>query len=147
MEEAHSPQAEWPANSNVCGAISGLRVLVAEDNPLNQRLISKLIEKAGHELEMVAHGEEAVCRATEVPRPDVVLMDCQMPVMDGLDATRRIRAYERQHGLEPVPIVALTAHAMEGDRESCLAAGMNEYLSKPLDRHKLYALLMRCGSE
>ena len=106
----------------------GLRVLVAEDNPTNQFVILGLLRKLGIEAEMAANGEEAVerCQKKEY---DLVLMDCQMPVLDGYEATRRIRASK---GSAAPPIVALTAHALESDREECLAAGMCDYITKPI---------------
>ena len=110
-----------------------LRVLVAEDTPTNQKLISHVLQKRGHHIDIAATGEEAV--AAVVKRQyDVILMDVQMPKMDGLQATAAIRALP---GRERVPIIALTAHAMSGDRQRCLDAGMDHYLPKPLDIRKL----------
>ncbi len=123
-------------NETAEGRISpqgGLRVLVAEDTPTNQKLISHVLQKRGHHVDIAATGEEAV--AAVVQRPyDVILMDVQMPKMDGLQATAAIRALP---GRERVPIIALTAHAMSGDRQRCLDAGMDHYLPKPLDIRKL----------
>ena len=111
----------------------GLRVLVAEDTPTNQKLISHVLQKRGHHVDIAATGEDAV--AAVVKRQyDVILMDVQMPKMDGLQATAAIRALP---GRERVPIIALTAHAMSGDRQRCLDAGMDHYLPKPLDIRKL----------
>jgi signal transduction histidine kinase/DNA-binding NarL/FixJ family response regulator/HPt (histidine-containing phosphotransfer) domain-containing protein len=114
----------------------GLRVLVAEDNPVNQKLVRLLLEKRRHQIEMVDNGQAAVdaCMAHEF---DIALVDIQMPILDGLSATRIIR--ERQAPLgRHTPIVALTAHAMKGDRERCLAAGMDGYVGKPLVAAELY---------
>jgi two-component system sensor histidine kinase/response regulator len=108
----------------------GLRVLLAEDNLVNQRLIWAVLEKQGHRISTVANGAAAV-RAVQQEAFDVVLMDVQMPEMNGLEATRAIRAWEQQQGGH-VPIIAMSAHAMKGAREDCLEAGMDEYLSKPL---------------
>src|SRR6185503_21222373 len=116
-----------------------LQVLLAEDNPVNQRLAASLLERRGHKVTIAANGREAVAAIERAPF-DVVLMDVQMPEMGGFDATAAIRALE--HGGEShVPIVAMTAHAMKGDRERCLDAGMDEYLTKPLDPRQLCALV------
>jgi PAS domain S-box-containing protein len=123
-----------------------LRVLVAEDNPVNRTLVVKLLQKQGHKPTAVADGRAAVDAAIAGRRPrfDVVLMDVQMPEMSGIEATRAIRAREASSGRH-VPIVALTAHAMQGDRERCLAAGMDGYLSKPIDVQELIAALDEFG--
>ena len=107
-----------------------LRVLLAEDNPVNQTLAMRILEKLGHKVQVVNNGKEAVERAQAEPF-DLILMDVQMPGMDGLEATTAIRAAEADTGRH-VPIVAMTAHAMKGDREKCLSAGMDGYLSKPI---------------
>jgi two-component system, sensor histidine kinase and response regulator len=107
-----------------------LRVLLAEDNPVNQTLAMRILEKLGHKVEVVNNGKEAVARAL-AEGLDVILMDIQMPEMDGLEATTAIRAAEAATG-KHVPIVAMTAHAMKGDKEKCLSAGMDGYLSKPI---------------
>jgi two-component system, sensor histidine kinase and response regulator len=108
-----------------------LSVLLAEDNPVNQKLATRLLEKMGHLVTLAANGSEAV-RAHTTGRFDVILMDVQMPEMNGFEATALIRGLEQRTG-EHVQIVALTAHAIQGDRERCLAAGMDDYLSKPLN--------------
>jgi len=117
-----------------------LRVLVAEDNPINQRLVVRLLEKLGHQAVVAANGRlalEALDKAkTEKTCFDVVLMDCQMPEMDGFEATGRIRQLARDTGSR-IPIVALTAHALKGDRERYLESGMDDYLSKPINRKDL----------
>jgi two-component system sensor histidine kinase/response regulator len=105
------------------------RVLVAEDNPVNQKVAALLLSKMNYEVEVVANGREAL-EAVRAGSFDLVLMDCQMPEMDGFEATLAIRAlYARGEG---PPIVALTANAFEGEREKCLAAGMDDYLAKPI---------------
>jgi polar amino acid transport system substrate-binding protein len=104
------------------------RILIVEDNATNQRVVEGLLGKRGHQTSVVNHGREAI-EALERGDFDLVLMDVQMPVLDGLEATRIIRRNPRWHSL---PIVGLTAHAMAGDREQCLAAGMNDYLAKPV---------------
>jgi signal transduction histidine kinase/FixJ family two-component response regulator len=117
-----------------------LRVLLAEDNKINQRLTVLLLRKGGHEVAIAENGEQAVAAVCDGDF-DVVLMDVQMPVLDGVQATRRIRALPPPRN--QVPIVALTAHAMVGARDEYLTAGMNDYLSKPLDAALLLALLAR----
>jgi CheY-like chemotaxis protein/HPt (histidine-containing phosphotransfer) domain-containing protein len=113
----------------------GLRVLLAEDNLVNQRLILAVLEKQGHRVSTVPNGAAAV-RAVQQEAFDLVLMDVQMPEMNGLDATRAIRAWEQQIGSH-LPIIAMSAHAMKGAREDCLHAGMDEYLSKPVQMPEL----------
>ena len=107
-----------------------LRVLLAEDNPVNRTVASRTLEKRGHWVRAVETGADAVA-AFEDGSYDLILMDVQMPIMDGLEATALIRNKERDAALGRVPIIALTAHAMKGDRERCLAAGMDDYLTKP----------------
>jgi signal transduction histidine kinase/DNA-binding response OmpR family regulator len=116
-----------------------LRVLVAEDNPVNQRLAVRLLEKRGHRVEVVANGREAL-RALDKERFDLVLMDVQMPEMDGMEATAAIRQHEKSTGWHTA-IIALTANAMKGDREKYLACGMDGYLAKPIRPFELDELL------
>ncbi len=116
-----------------------LSILVAEDNVVNQRLIGILLEKRGHRVTVVANGVAAVA-AWLRDRFDCILMDIQMPEMDGYEATRRIRARESGDGAH-IPIIALTAHAMKGDREKCLQAGLDAYISKPIQTEALDAAL------
>jgi len=123
-----------------------LRVLVAEDNRINQRLIVRLLEKLGHTAVIAGNGQEAVEIYSTRPF-DLALMDIEMPVMDGIAATAAIRQLEAQEpGQCRLPIFALTAHAMRGDRERCLAAGMDDYLSKPIKPKDLTAALSRLAS-
>jgi PAS domain S-box-containing protein len=117
------------------------RILLAEDNVVNRAVAAAILEKCGHSLVHAANGREAV-EAAARETFDLIFMDVQMPEMDGYEATRRIRAAERTTGLH-TPIAAMTAHAMAGDRERCLNAGMDDYLSKPLDKAELFALLDR----
>jgi CheY-like chemotaxis protein/HPt (histidine-containing phosphotransfer) domain-containing protein len=107
-----------------------LHVLLAEDSPVNQKLAVRLLEKRGHRVSIAANGVEAVA-AYRRGGHDVILMDVQMPDMDGYDATQAIRTIEQSTG-KHVPIIAMTAHAMRGDRDRCLAAGMDYYLAKPI---------------
>jgi CheY-like chemotaxis protein len=116
------------------------RILLAEDNLVNQRLAVKLLEKQGHTVVVAQNGQEAV-DVVDREEFDVVLMDVQMPVMGGFEATARIRSKEKDRGGR-MKIFALTANAMSGDREKCLDAGMDGYLSKPLKTDELYAVLV-----
>ena len=124
-----------------------LRVLVAEDNAVNRTLVTTLLHKRGHLIKSVENGREAVdlILAAEAPQFDVVVMDLEMPEMGGLEATRTIRAGENP-AARRLPIVALTAHAMQGDRERCLESGMDGYLSKPIDVDELVATVEQFGA-
>ena len=119
-------------------AVTRLRILLVEDNPANQKLAAFILRDRGHVLEIAGDGQQGVDMAQQTDY-DVILMDVQMPVMDGLEATKAIRA--RETGGRRVPIIAMTAHAMKGDRERCLAAGMDAYLSKPIDGHEMISLV------
>jgi two-component system sensor histidine kinase/response regulator len=120
-------------------AARSLRVLVAEDNVVNQRVILRLLQKYGHQVRIANHGGEALAELDR-GRFDLVLMDVQMPEVDGFAATRAVREREAGTGRRQ-PIVAMTAHAMKGDRERCLAAGMDDYFSKPIQRTDLLRIL------
>ncbi|MCG6906694.1 MAG: response regulator [Desulfobacteraceae bacterium] len=116
------------------------RILLAEDNPVNQRLATLMLTKAGYRVEAAGDGREAVARFTQSPeRFDLILMDIQMPQWDGLQATRVIR----EKGFDAVPIIAMTANAMQGDREMCLAAGMDDYITKPIKREQVFEILQK----
>ena len=121
-----------------------LRILVAEDNPINQLLARRILEKAGHTVVVADNGEEALS-ALNREAFDFVLMDVQMPVMDGFQATERIRQQEIASGKHQW-IVAMTAHALVGDRDRCLAAGMDDYLTKPIRNSELFDALSKCGA-
>jgi CheY-like chemotaxis protein/HPt (histidine-containing phosphotransfer) domain-containing protein len=127
-KEDEGPQAARP-----------LRVLLAEDNLVNQKLAVRLLEKAGHTVAVTNNGVEAL-DAIQRHAFDVVLMDVQMPVMGGFEATALLRQRERGTGRH-LPVVATTAHAMKGDREQCMAAGMDAYIAKPIQTHELFAVL------
>ena len=122
---------------------ASLRVLLAEDNAVNQRVAVAMLSKRGHTVHVVEDGRQA-CEAVFAERFDVVLMDVQMPLMNGFEATAAIRAREADGGR--VPIVAMTAHAMAGDRERCLAAGMDGYVTKPVNRETLIAEVERLAA-
>jgi two-component system sensor histidine kinase/response regulator len=118
---------------------ASLRILVAEDNAVNQRLATRLLEKRGHRVVVAANGREALA-AVDKEKFDLILMDVQMPEMDGFEATAAIRAREKTNGVR-LPVIAMTAHAMKGDRERCLEAGMDGYLAKPIRPQELDAVL------
>jgi CheY-like chemotaxis protein len=120
-----------------------LRILLAEDNPVNRRLACHMLEKKGHTVVTAQDGRE-VLAMLEKETVDLILMDVQMPGMDGVEATRAIRARETPRGRR-VPIVALTAHAMSGDRDYCLNAGMDGYLTKPIQAGELHRVLASVG--
>ena len=130
-------EEERPAEPRASRSSRSARVLVAEDNTVNQMVARRMLEKAGHRVDVAANGLEAV-RAVEAAPYDLVLMDCQMPEMDGYEATRKIRRGRRQ---PRIPIIAMTANAMPGDREQCLEVGMDDYLAKPVRAEALAAML------
>ncbi|MGZ8796113.1 MAG: response regulator [Thermoanaerobaculia bacterium] len=133
QEAPRAPEVMVPRRDSV-------RVLVAEDNPVNQRLAVRQLKRLGIVAEAVANGVEAVDAVKRIPY-DLVLMDCQMPDMDGFEATRLIRRYEE--GRRHTPVIALTANALQGDRERCLDAGMDDYLAKPVSETDLARTLER----
>ncbi len=128
-----------------------LHILLVEDNPVNQKLAYFLLTKAGYQVQLAANGKEAVELFTASPTAfDLILMDIQMPVMDGLAATIEIRRIETQlalHAEHPVPIIAMTAEAMKGDKDKCIAVGMNDYISKPIKREKVYEIVKKWALE
>src|ERR1019366_6663851 len=125
-----------------------LNILLAEDNPVNQKLAVRLLEKAGHKVVLATTGKEALnaWEQGSLPGFDVALMDIQMPEMDGMEATAAIREREKSSGRH-IPIIAMTAHAMRGDRERCLAGGMDGYISKPIHLRNLFVEIERCLAE
>ena len=125
-EDATDPRRSSVSEEN----LPTLNVLLAEDSPINQKLAVGLLKQLGHRAEVAKNGEEALAKL-ENDHYDLVLMDVQMPVLDGFEATARIRKREKETG-QHIPIIAVTAHAVKGDRERCLAAGMDEYVSKPI---------------
>ena len=147
LNETLPPIANVPAQSQLLEAAPSaghrsLRILLAEDNDVNRRLVTKLLEKEGHSIVAAMNGREAL-EAVERERFDLVLMDGQMPEMDGLEAIRWIRAQEKKSGTH-LPIISVTARAMRGDCETCLAAGADAYVSKPLHASELFAAIERC---
>jgi CheY-like chemotaxis protein len=138
IQKDRPPELPAVQDPQIAAAENGnhrLRILVAEDNHINQHLAVKLLEHLGHTAVVVENGKEAVSAVTKNSF-DLVFMDVQMPEMDGLEATTTIRAHEKATGSH-IPIVAMTAHAMIGDREQCLEAGMDGYLSKPISALQL----------
>ncbi|MGE5841039.1 MAG: response regulator, partial [Deltaproteobacteria bacterium] len=132
--------AAWKAGAKEeVGKLQGAKVLLAEDNEINQQVAQEMLERAGLVVGIANNGEEAVQRV-KVETYDAVLMDIQMPVMGGFEATREIRKDPR---FKDLPIIAMTAHAMAGDREKSLAAGMNDHVTKPIDPDELFSALMR----
>jgi len=121
-----------------------LNVLLVEDNPINQDLARRRLKKLGHQVTLAENGHEAV-KSVWNARFDCILMDIQMPDMDGFEATEQIRAYEAEAKLAPQYIVAMTAHAMKGDRERCLNSGMDDYIPKPFRAERLKEVLMHAA--
>jgi PAS domain S-box-containing protein len=119
-----------------------LHILLVEDNPINQKVALRMLDRLGYRADAVANGLEAIQLVTEI-HYDVILMDCQMPEMDGYEATRQIRMREQEQGMPRIHIIAMTAHAMQGDRQMCLDAGMDDYLSKPVRATELQEALHR----
>lgn len=127
-----------------------MQVLVVEDNMINQNIVVQITKKLGFPVSAVCNGKEFLDYlanpTASTPRPHIVLMDCQMPIMDGYEATRKLRsstAIPIDDSLRKVPVIALTASAIKGDREKCEAAGMDDYVTKPVVRHDLERVLVR----
>jgi signal transduction histidine kinase/CheY-like chemotaxis protein len=144
VETLHTQDAAAENNAhklttNARKYVSPLRLLLTEDNPVNQMFAVAILEKRGHAVRIASNGQEAL-DILQKERFDAVLMDIQMPVMDGLEATRRIREREKATGTH-VPIIAMTAHAMQRDKEECLAVGMDHYISKPIRTEHLFEIL------
>ncbi len=129
---------ETPAKHEAAGL--NFHVLVAEDNVVNQKVAEAMLHALGCTVDVAENGKEAVDKYAD-GHYDLIFMDCQMPEMDGYEATRVIRVREREGSLPHTPVIALTAHAIEGDREACLAAGMDDYLAKPFKREQLISVM------
>lgn len=113
-----------------------VRILLAEDNPINQQVAIRILAKLGYHSDVVKNGSEAL-EAIKEKSYDLILMDCQMPEMDGYVATAEIRKLEQINNKSPVPIIAVTAHSLESDREKCMTSGMNDYIPKPINIDQL----------
>jgi CheY-like chemotaxis protein len=136
----HEGEAEEPTAAHLVRPERGGRVLIVEDNAANLKVAMRMVERLGYRADKAGNGVEAV-RMLDRMDYDAVLMDCQMPEMDGYEATRQIRRHEKEG--THTPIIAMTASAMAGDRERCLAAGMDDYISKPIKLHVVAAVLER----
>ena len=149
-QSGENPQLMSESSDGVkANSFLGARVLLAEDQPVNQEVARCMVESFGCRVEVALNGQEALDALSKAPY-DLVLMDCQMPELDGYAATRIFRERETQkaknqsgqaQAIRRTPIIAMTAHAMQGDREQCLAAGMDDYLSKPFNRDRLFVVL------
>ena len=137
--ETHAAKAEEMDKDALIRLWAGVQVLLVEDNAINQKVLQEMLAGVGIFVTLANHGQEAL-DAVQAKAFDLVFMDVQMPVMDGYKATRKMREMDRLKGL---PIVAMTAHAMAGDRENCLASGMSDYVSKPVDAHQVFAVLLK----
>ncbi|QDV17516.1 Signal transduction histidine-protein kinase BarA [Gimesia panareensis] len=145
MTALKGPQLEQNGVVQISETKQSLRVLIAEDTPANQKVITAILKKRGHQCVIANNGREAVDWVRN-DTFDAVLMDVQMPTMDGLQATKMIREYEQEAEIH-VPIIAMTAYAMRGDRDKCISAGMDNYISKPIDAPKLIRLLERLATK
>jgi CheY-like chemotaxis protein/signal transduction histidine kinase len=132
-------QSNLPSDSDDFNSLNGWHVLLVEDNIVNQQVAVGMLHKKGVQVSVANHGQEALEQLASGTHFDAVLMDIEMPVMDGIATTEQIRRHEHHHSL---PIIALTAQAMQADRERCLAAGMNDYISKPIKPNRLYKTLI-----
>jgi CheY-like chemotaxis protein len=140
---AHAATSDTGTSPQESKTACSLRILLTEDNIVNQRVALRILEKAGHQVTVAENGRVALKLLDEKPF-DLILMDVQMPEMDGFKATALIRALEKHTGRH-IPIIAMTAHAMAGDRERCLAAGMDSYISKPVTASALLELVTQFG--
>lgn len=144
VDESLAVEVVGAAVENNIRPLKGLTILLVEDNPANQKLATLILKKLGYIIKIANNGREALRQYDE--EPDIILMDCQMPEMDGFEATMAIREKEKSTG-KHMAIIAMTANFMQGDREKCLAAGMDDYLSKPINPKKLQAMLEKYLAE
>jgi len=144
LEQPPIPDTQPLAEADEIVSASTCRILIAEDNLVNQTVAKRILVKGGFEVDVAENGELALHKITSGTHYDLVFMDCQMPRMDGYEASRRIREFEQSTGGNSrIPIIALTANAMQGDREKCMAAGMDDYVPKPVKKDTLYEMLRR----
>ncbi len=134
----HPAKPPSPEDHPMPNIREGVKVLLVEDNPVNQKVATAILRKAGCQVDLAGNGQDAIQQVTKGSY-DIVLMDCQMPVMDGFEATTRIRAMGG--AIARIPIIAITAHAMKDDRLKCIEAGMDDYISKPINRKDLIVLI------
>ncbi|MEC8428789.1 MAG: response regulator, partial [Pseudomonadota bacterium] len=142
LSEAEAPEKDSAQAMNSQGQINA-RVLVAEDNPVNQKVIAAMLNKFGVDYDLAHNGEEALALVCDGRHYDLIFMDCEMPKMDGYESTRRFRQWEQQQKRSGVRICALTSHAMAEHRDQCLAAGMDDHLAKPVTLQSLRQVLAR----
>ena len=142
-EPAASPVQPAPPGVPAATLDKGLPLLLVEDNPVNQKLATHLLERRGYHVNLAVNGAQAVDAVAGGQAFAAILMDMQMPVMGGVEATGKIRGLEHERGLGHTPIIAMTANAMDGDRERCLEAGMDDYIAKPIKADQLFACLER----
>ena len=134
--------------SKASGGKKRLNILLAEDNPVNQKLAEKMFTKSGHRVMTAGNGKEAFRLYSESPEKyDLIFMDVQMPEMDGLESTRAIREFEKEKGVPNVPIVAMTGLTLEGDREKCLERGMDDYIVKPINKKTVLEMIQKWGCD
>ncbi len=145
LENGMIPALEGRQTLSISDHSRSFNILIAEDNEVNQRLAVKILEKYNQGVTVVNNGLEPL-EAVKKRRYDVILMDLQMPVMDGFEATAKIREYEREEGLVRSPIIALSSHALWGGREKCIQAQMDEYLTKPFMHKQMMQTILRCAT-
>jgi signal transduction histidine kinase/CheY-like chemotaxis protein len=143
LDSASGPDDVSPQDQESRRTLNDLSVLVVEDNAVNRLVVTGMLHKLGIRTLIAHQGEEALAMMKQTTNIDVVLMDCEMPVMDGYTATRQIRSHEHAHGLRHTPVIALTAHALPEHREKCLACGMDDHLAKPVSLEELTRILQR----
>jgi CheY-like chemotaxis protein len=144
VEEGDTAPAEAPEERPAeSGATPDGYLLIVEDNVVNRRVLEAVLKRAGLRYDSVGNGREAVDLILAGAAPNLILMDCEMPVMNGYDATRAIRQWERENGVARIPIIAFTANAFHEDRNQCLAAGMDAFVSKPVSVRQLLAAVYR----
>ncbi len=143
----HPPRtvaAQPQVDISVIASVATRRILLTEDNLVNQTVAKRMLAKGGFEVEVAENGEQALRKVTNGGGFDLIFMDCQMPRMDGYEASRQIRNFEQESGATiRIPIIALTANAMQGDREKCLNAGMDDYIAKPVKKDALFEMIQR----